>query len=670
MKTSLSKIIFRKTIWLVLLLVLSIVGFVYFYTIGLVEKEFLTYVENYQKVKSEKENLVFNNAIKDVNLIATQIKQELSTKHSHHDLSTFFSKFNKLKDGSIRSRKETSEVYPVLFLNKDSVLTKKLEQKILISNQVLENVSKDLSDFYYNTWVVFPENGNFCISKYKPKINYEIPSSFSDLGEDYWTLTTNEKNKDRNPIWTDLYYDPSFKQWMISYVVPVDINGVHELSIGVDISLNYLFEEIISGYSLSKNFILSKNGQLIMHPDYLDEIKIGKKYVWDLKNDEINDTYSLIQESEKGQVLKMKSGVTSVSPIKGNDWYLVSYYSNELIFKNILKSMPVLFIISGLVVLLFYLFLSYLFKKEILFPLEIYSRYFEKIKRGNYNFKISTNRKDEFGELSLAFNAMVEKIKETNNKLNSKNEELEKELKDSIYKTVSSSKLATLGEMSAGVAHEINNPLTGILGNLEFLKRDVSQEKIDIEKVKTRIEKSTKLVERISKIVLGLKMFSRNSENDEMVGTEVGRILEEVSDLTKVKLSANSVNLIFENEYPLLKIKCRESQILQVLVNLVNNSFDAVLENKNLLEKWVKVSTEINENVFKIKVTDSGSGIPDVVIDKMFNPFFTTKPVGKGTGLGLSISKGIIDQHSGRFYYNKESKNTEFVIELPIEKEG
>ncbi len=109
----------------------------------------------------------------------------------------------------------------------------------------------------------------------------------------------------------------------------------------------------------------------------------------------------------------------------------------------------------------------------------------------------------------------------------------------------------------------------------------------------------------------------------------------------------------------------RPTQISQVLLNLLNNSFDAIEERA---EKWIRVRFEINSNkkILIIKVTDSGDGIPNEIVHKMMNPFFTTKDIGKGTGLGLSISKGIIEEHGGHLIYNAQSKNTEFVVELPI----
>ena len=134
-----------------------------------------------------------------------------------------------------------------------------------------------------------------------------------------------------------------------------------------------------------------------------------------------------------------------------------------------------------------------------------------------------------------------------------------------------------------------------------------------------------------------------------------------------------------------LKIECRPAQISQILLNLLNNSFDAIVEdtgNRLLRQasqlresereqqhsKWVRVDVSCVNEVIEISVMDCGLGIPAHVVEKMMNPFFTTKEIGKGTGLGLSISVGIASDHNGKLYYDSKSPNTRFVLELPVPK--
>lgn len=234
-------------------------------------------------------------------------------------------------------------------------------------------------------------------------------------------------------------------------------------------------------------------------------------------------------------------------------------------------------------------------------------------------------------------------------------------LKMAQAQAVQAGKMATLGEMASGVAHEINNPLAVISGRVSLMKKRYGGE-TDVEK-KTMIDldKIEIQVGRITKIVNGLRTFARSSAKDPKVPNSMRKIVEDSVELVVERYLKSEVQIEvvpFED----IEVSCRQIEISQVLVNLLNNAFDAI---SNLEVKWIRLSIECDQSKLKIKVTDSGEGIDPEVVDKIMNPFFTTKEIGKGTGLGLSISKGIIEDHGGTIEYNPDSSNTQFVINLP-----
>jgi PAS domain S-box-containing protein len=230
----------------------------------------------------------------------------------------------------------------------------------------------------------------------------------------------------------------------------------------------------------------------------------------------------------------------------------------------------------------------------------------------------------------------------------------EDETKMERAKSLQSAKLASLGEMSAGIAHEINNPLAIITGAADLLYKSLA----DPEKTRSRLQTIQRASDRIAKIVGGLRKFSRSSEKSEHCPHVLAEIIKEAVVLTEAKSKRHSVPVYLELKTA-IAITCDEIEIEQVLVILINNGIDAV---KASSEKWVRVSLFEQAEAVVLQVRDSGRGIPTEIAKKMFQPFFTTKTVGEGTGLGLSIAKGILDVHKASIEILENDPNTCFEI--------
>jgi len=234
-------------------------------------------------------------------------------------------------------------------------------------------------------------------------------------------------------------------------------------------------------------------------------------------------------------------------------------------------------------------------------------------------------------------------------------------MREQEAKMMAASKLASLGEMAGGIAHEINNPLAIIHANGNLL-RDLMNENFDKAMGLKITEKIIVTTERVAKIIRGLRAISRNGDNDPFDTSTVEQIIEEALGVCREKFKVHDVTIKIENSCPLTNIECKKVQIIQVLLNFLNNAYDAIEE---LPERWVKIGVKENQGNIEISVVDSGPGLPPYVREKICQPFFTTKKVGKGTGLGLSISKGIIEAHKGKLSVDDACKNTCFLITLP-----
>ncbi len=224
-------------------------------------------------------------------------------------------------------------------------------------------------------------------------------------------------------------------------------------------------------------------------------------------------------------------------------------------------------------------------------------------------------------------------------------------------------KLAALGQLAAGVAHEINNPLGGILVYSYLLLEDLAPGVPE----RSQVEKIVKEATRCKEIVQGLLEFSRHMPS-KMVPLNINAVLEEVISLVENHLHFQSILLIRELDPHLPPVLGDKSKLEQVFINLLMNSGESMQGEGRLT-----VSTEVAKggDLVLIRFQDTGPGIPEHHLSRLFDPFFTTKEVGKGVGLGLSISYGIIQKHLGRVYVERTgAEGTVFVIELPVHRES
>jgi len=241
---------------------------------------------------------------------------------------------------------------------------------------------------------------------------------------------------------------------------------------------------------------------------------------------------------------------------------------------------------------------------------------------------------------------------------------------------IQAGKMATLGEMATGIAHELNQPLTVIKTASSFLIKKVSNsQKIKEEILKTMAEEIDSHVDRASRIISHLREFGRKSEVRKG-RVDVNEALVKALDMFSQQLKLRNIEVVKNLDPKLPAVLADANRLEQIFVNLLINARDAIEE------KWEKeasaeepkriyLKTSIQEGKVTIAVMDNGSGIPDHVRDRIFEPFFTTKTVGKGTGLGLSISYGIVQDYNGTITVSsRENEGSEFVIQFPLLNEA
>ena len=245
---------------------------------------------------------------------------------------------------------------------------------------------------------------------------------------------------------------------------------------------------------------------------------------------------------------------------------------------------------------------------------------------------------------------------------------MQAQLDASRMQIVSSARLSALGLMAGSIAHEINNPLGIIHAYASNLLEKAGEGDLSapvVGKVCSRIIETT---ERIASIVKSLRYVVREGSGDPFLPASVKEIIERALELCSERFRIHSVKLITPNVDAGLRVRCREVQITQVLLNLLQNAFDAVSVVDG--DKWISIEVVLHEQNILLSIIDNGPGVPRELRDRIMEPFFTTKPVGKGMGLGLSISHSIAQDHGGDLCYEKRNGHTCFSLILPMLQEA
>ena len=375
----------------------------------------------------------------------------------------------------------------------------------------------------------------------------------------------------------------------------------------------------------------------------------------------------------------------------------------ETALNLLLQRSLMLQIIIAALALLIDIGLAILLGRTIVNPIKKLQKATHEFSQGNLQARADISSKDEVGELNRSFNYMSEQLairEETNkNQMQQLEEALEK-LKQNQSYLIQTEKMSALGQMVAGVAHEINNPVSFVYGNINYAREYIQDllrllqlyqqeypnphpsitkeiEEIELDFLREDLPKLLDSMllgaDRITQIVNSLRNFSRLDEA-EFKAVDIHKGIDStlviLANKLKNKKQKTGIEIIKEyQDLPL--VECYPNQLNQVFMNIMSNAIDA-LEESEKENLQIRIATQIEQNnTVIISISDNALGMNQETIENIFNPFFTTKPIGKGTGLGLSISYQIItEKHKGMISCNsKIGEGTEFLITIPVEQE-
>ncbi len=389
----------------------------------------------------------------------------------------------------------------------------------------------------------------------------------------------------------------------------------------------------------------------------LSDRSISSKYVSDIrsKTRELNDSYErameFISNGNRTRAMEIAHGevlsrVERIKELFDRKIKLVGIRveasrTEAVAFRQRITNY---FALSFGIVLLIMIFISFNLYRAISGPLKKFAKATDEIGSGNLDYNLKMEKENEFRKIADSINKM------------------QKDLKEYQMKITQMGKMAAVGELSGGVAHEINNPLTGILGNLQRLLIKISPEDANYEIVK----KMERAALRCRKIVSNLLEFSRNQTYD-YKHYDIHEILEETFGLceTEVMFKNIKVEKKFDRNLPRVRASFRNLQ--QVFLNIINNAAHAMSKGGTLEIETEKIKKG-RKDFLAVRFRDDGEGMPEEVKEKVFEPFYSTKDVGEGTGLGLSISYRIIKNHKGTIEISNSApgKGTTISISLPL----
>ena len=398
----------------------------------------------------------------------------------------------------------------------------------------------------------------------------------------------------------------------------------------------------------------------------------GKSGVIDFSD---SDSEALFYSTEK-----YASSVEYESP----KWWIVVAQGKRDALSNLSKlknNVIYILIISFFLVILVSIFVS----KSIVKPVQTLIQGMARVSDGDLSYKTNVKSRDEIGLLEVAFNDMLMRLNKAHQELQSKTVELHdafnrisllnitlekrveertKELREKQHQLVQAGKLAAIGQLGAGVAHELNNPMAGILGYAQLMLEIVSRKDLKIEDV-SAFKKFLQRIEdgslRCKEIIQNLLQFARKS-SEEVVSVNVNNIVEDTLSLIEHQLLVNKIEVIKNLTTDIKQVDGNHVQLRQVFTNIIINAQQAMPEGGQLF-----ISTRNENDSVGIEFKDTGCGIPEEYKDRIFEPFFTTKMDWKGTGLGLSICYDIIKNHNGNIEVDSRlGKGAVFTIILPV----
>ncbi len=436
-------------------------------------------------------------------------------------------------------------------------------------------------------------------------------------------------------------YNPALPNFTLAMKVPVD-RGQHELLLAALIRPDRLLA-LHQQNSTFRVYLADARGDYLTHPETGAVLPAEHRSLPEkIRTEIVEKRFDRVVEIDQGE----EHMITGFAPVGLAGLTTIAQVPRSAIFlttRDLLSNMLIL----SLVLLTLAALLSLFWSRLITRPLELLSQATQELGKGQFNINVAPSSRDEIGELAESFNTMAVEL-----------DGRDKALKQTQAALVQSEKMAAFGQLGAGIAHEVKNPLAGILGLTQLCLRK-AEGGTPLHRNLSLIEKETK---RCQMIMDNLLRFARKEEVDFYL-VAINDVIRAAVEIVDHQLRINQIELRLALGDKLPNLEGNANQLQQVLMNLLINAQQAMAGKPGLV---TVTSRQVGAGKVQVRVEDNGPGIKPEVLKRIFEPFFTTKAAGQGTGLGLSVSFGIIQNHNGSIEVESTpGVGSTFILTLP-----
>lgn len=425
--------------------------------------------------------------------------------------------------------------------------------------------------------------------------------------------------------------------------------------------------------------LVSKEGFYLYHPDKKQDwgTLLASRDTDNLYHDYPSELAAEVLSGKPGGIVEYKDEMIAYAPLftrsQPDNFYVIIWKTPKAAFFASVRSFQIIFFLLVLFSLLISSLLGYLAARHFTTPIMDMIRDTKAIADGDFSHRLSVETNDEIEEMAKNLNRMAEAIKEREDQIQHHAKDLEEKLTERTRQLsvahaqiMQSEKLAATGKLAAGVAHEINNPISVIINRIECMMLETGADAEGAKLPQNLIDDLEVInihAHRIAQITRGLLTFARKAPAD-FSPIEVNSLVEEVLLLMEKELVKSKINVERQLAVDLPSILANANQIQQVIINLLNNAWEAMPNGGSISIKTERILKGEKGEAVQLSISDTGHGVNEEKLNKLFDPFFTTKE--RGTGLGLSISYGIVKEHNGQIEVESEpGKGTTFTITLP-----